>query len=463
MELPTAVNHLFLAKQGTHGKNRYVAAGPRIANIYPVTRPVPLDNSPRTVRPITPHIIGDTKCKWVQKQKKELDRTAKSPVSPNKSALIDIKELESKADENVNQDAYDAKVVKEKNNNNNQVSNIQDFEAIMNDSGLGTSIHSSEGADLVGANVSEVNQGLGEGKLDIVDEESVLEKCDSEKINSIQNTGAANDSENDIPDERGTMHSSEHSRTDLTGIQGNYVDSSSENECFSHEMNESGEITESRETTLISDSESNSSVRADKHLSTSGAISNLSHLDDESGDSNGTQTKVFSHPPENEVVNRSHVDNSPVSYEEFEADISAMNINNNCVSVDEDKTLKPKIALTNHSLVNSNTDTDQKQNSSKSQKAKSVKEFRGRAISQPTEANSESVNMYYSNKKNLAAKSSSFDDHLQTYRQGKKSFNPFPVKHVNTNRAKTGLKLGLYKQSTLDEFERNLRKPVWGK
>ena len=39
----------------------------------------------------------------------------------------------------------------------------------------------------------------------------------------------------------------------------------------------------------------------------------------------------------------------------------------------------------------------------------------------------------------------------------KKNFNPFPTKHVNQNRAKTGIKLGLYKQSTLEQFEQNLK------
>ncbi|KAL8621790.1 hypothetical protein ACOMHN_016277 [Nucella lapillus] len=35
-------------------------------------------------------------------------------------------------------------------------------------------------------------------------------------------------------------------------------------------------------------------------------------------------------------------------------------------------------------------------------------------------------------------------------------FNPFPVKHVNTNRAKTGLKLGLYTPSTLEHIQGQL-------
>ena len=35
-------------------------------------------------------------------------------------------------------------------------------------------------------------------------------------------------------------------------------------------------------------------------------------------------------------------------------------------------------------------------------------------------------------------------------------FNPFPVKHVNTNRARTGLKLGLYTPSTLQHIQGQL-------
>ena len=452
MELPTAVNHLFLAKQGTHGKNRYVAAGPRIANMYPVTRPVPLEESPRTVRPITPHILGDTKCKWLQKQKKEPDGNAKTPVSPKKSALNDIKEVESNIDKGLNQESDEVKAVKEKNNNNSEVSSKQGFEKTMNDSGLGTSVHSSESSDFVGAYVTEANQGVNEGKIDIADDKSVL---GNQKINSTQKPGAANGSENGILNESITMHNTENSQTEVTDIQEKSVDSSDENECFSHEINELSK------TAHIS--ESDSCVSADKHSSNLGdqGLDTLGESSD-SGALNVSELKAVSHQLANGDVNRSHIDNSSKINQEVGAAASSMNINNNCVSVDEVGNVKPKIALASYLQVNSNTDKNQKQNSSKLQNANSVKEFRARAVSQPIEANSESVDMYYSNKKNLAGKSSSFDDHLQTYRRAK-SFNPFPVKHVNTNRARTGVKLGLYKQSTLDEFERNLRKPVWGK
>ena len=42
-------------------------------------------------------------------------------------------------------------------------------------------------------------------------------------------------------------------------------------------------------------------------------------------------------------------------------------------------------------------------------------------------------------------------------------FNPFPVKHVNTNRAKTGLKLGLYTPSTLEHIQGQLRGGMMGR
>lgn len=43
-------------------------------------------------------------------------------------------------------------------------------------------------------------------------------------------------------------------------------------------------------------------------------------------------------------------------------------------------------------------------------------------------------------------------------------FNPFPVKHFNENRKKNCVKLGLYKTSTLQEFERQCKsKYVWSK
>ena len=46
----------------------------------------------------------------------------------------------------------------------------------------------------------------------------------------------------------------------------------------------------------------------------------------------------------------------------------------------------------------------------------------------------------------------------------KKPFNPFPVQHFNENRARTGIKLGIYKSSTFDEFEKQTkRRPLWSK
>lgn len=80
-------------------------------------------------------------------------------------------------------------------------------------------------------------------------------------------------------------------------------------------------------------------------------------------------------------------------------------------------------------------------------------------------SNLTSFQQYYINKRNLdggAAKA--LESQVKKSQMPKKLFNPFPVKHVNQNRAKTGIKLGLYKQSTLEEFERNLKgNVVWGK
>ena len=76
-----------------------------------------------------------------------------------------------------------------------------------------------------------------------------------------------------------------------------------------------------------------------------------------------------------------------------------------------------------------------------------------------------SFQQYYINKRNLdggAAKA--LESQVKKSQMPKKMFNPFPVKHVNQNRAKTGIKLGLYKPATLEEFERNLKgNVVWGK
>ncbi|KAL3852211.1 hypothetical protein ACJMK2_015883 [Sinanodonta woodiana] len=77
---------------------------------------------------------------------------------------------------------------------------------------------------------------------------------------------------------------------------------------------------------------------------------------------------------------------------------------------------------------------------------------------------SKSFQQYYSNKRSMSATSSqALDNRQPKNRPSSKPFNPFPIKHVNQNRARTGVKLGLYKMSTLEEFEKNIRQPVWGK
>lgn len=76
-----------------------------------------------------------------------------------------------------------------------------------------------------------------------------------------------------------------------------------------------------------------------------------------------------------------------------------------------------------------------------------------------------SFEQYYINKKNLCSESGKgFDTQVRKTQVPKKAFNPFPVKHINQNRARNGIKLGLYKPSTLQEYERSLKgQPLWGK
>ncbi|KAK3578758.1 hypothetical protein CHS0354_035662 [Potamilus streckersoni] len=77
---------------------------------------------------------------------------------------------------------------------------------------------------------------------------------------------------------------------------------------------------------------------------------------------------------------------------------------------------------------------------------------------------SKSFQQYYSNKRSMSATlSGALDNHQPKSCPSSKPFNPFPIKHVNQNRARTGVKLGLYKMSTLEEFEKNIRQPLWGK
>jgi len=52
IETPTAMNHLFLTKQNMRGRNRYIAAGPRIANIYPNLSPTANTHKPGAAKRI---------------------------------------------------------------------------------------------------------------------------------------------------------------------------------------------------------------------------------------------------------------------------------------------------------------------------------------------------------------------------------------------------------------------------
>jgi len=45
IETPIAMNHLFLAKRDGKGRNRFVAAGPRIGNMYPKMSPMKLEGN----------------------------------------------------------------------------------------------------------------------------------------------------------------------------------------------------------------------------------------------------------------------------------------------------------------------------------------------------------------------------------------------------------------------------------
>lgn len=476
LELPTAVNHLFLARQGTHGKNRYVAAGPRIANMYPVTRPAAMEKTSKSVQPVTPQVtVGDTKCKWVQKKKKEIDKgsdakVTKNASSPKKDEMkreTSGKEAEINLNAGLEQESVDVsdKTV-ERNNNNSSLEFKQVGDNNMNDdSGLGTSIHTPENSDSADALSTEdnvVRTGGIDSRSDSLKEDSVLEKSVIETVSATQGKLTVlkePDNGNDGDDSSGY---DENLRNDENQIR------------ISAYLRERSSL----DTVTVTDSECNCTHGESNDLEYSSVVKTL-----ESGCDNSRKC----HQPvvNGDVVNRSHKDKleAKISKRGTEAAIKCnsgvegietthssnsnlarenhqgfnndyeMNINNNCASKDGSK---PKIALSNQ--PNSEKDL----NCSKSASV-SVNQPKEHIVSNLPGSKSDSVNKYYSNKKTLAANSDAFQDHLQTYRHEKKSFNPFPVKHVNTNRARTGIKLGLYKQSTLDEFERNLRKPVWGK
>lgn len=488
LELPSAVNHLFLAKQGTHGKNRYIAAGPRIANMYPVTKPVPVEQTRKSVQPITPHIVGDTKCKWVQKQKQDSDKDGstkipKSPASSPKRDDVDVhgKEIETNNEVHLRQESDDLKAfpdnTKERNDGVEKCL-LESGGSGLNDSGLGISIHSLDHSSSVGAVEEAVGSVVIEG---LVKGDSVLEK--SETLETvIESSGDA------ISDAKGE---NEVDQVMVLGCKGgSSQDLKPACECF-HEGHCHQDCSCSEWTNLYKlaadsvECKNNSTEvtgipSAERETASDVVVQSSAKLSQSVISGANKESDSISHQVVNgDVVNRSHTDkmankidkcrpvlevietkltNSTSTVETYNQEfehVHEINMNNNSVSKD---TSKPKIVLSDQPAPQPKHEKKDKNCSKFGQSTQPKMD-----VSHLTDPKSASVSMYYSNKKNLAAKSSSFDDHLQAYRQQKMSFNPFPVKHVNTNRARTGVKLGLYKQSTLDEYERNLRKPVWGK
>ena len=505
IETPTAVNHLFLAKQGLHGKNRCVTAGPRIANMYPVTRPAHVEQRPRSVQPITPHVVGDTKCKWIQKQKKESEKGSKinkgssSPTKTEAETHIG-KEIETNNNICMTEETCNLKAsVNEegKINDNSVVSCKTDDENGLNDSGLGTSLHSNSTLDATDQDIKQVDNISQDGKNNnAIHDNTQLKKSENTLDNVVlqsdrQSERTMNDNvEYDTKSETMTglqvMHIQE---TDLNANRLS-VGTCREIQESTHEAGIEGQT----EHVMVSDkydshtdviklklsSENGATSDGKEHESAdeadSGALDEQSVRDlSQSMDNNDAQKNVDASdneevnskteevsrdkcdsqlPTETECDNSSSISVLDVNSHEPEA-VADGNVNNNCVSEDRHD---PQAEVSQQTSGNVDSGKDSKVKSLKPVKS-ILKNSKERVGSPQTK----SVDMYYCSKKSLAAKSTSFDDHLHTYRHQKKSFNPFPVKHVNTNRAKTGIKLGLYKQSTLDEFERNLRKPVWGK
>ena len=504
IETPTAVNHLFLAKQGLHGKNRCVTAGPRIANMYPVTRPAHVEQRPRSVQPITPHVVGDTKCKWIQKQRKESEKGSKlnkGSSSPTKTEAENHigKEIETNNNICMTEETCDLKAsVNEegKINDNNVVSCKTDDENSLNDSGLGTSLHSSSTLDATDQDIKQVDNISQDGKNNnAIHDNTQLKKSENTLDNVVlqsdkESERTMNDNvEYDTKSETMTglqvMHIQEtdlnanrvsvstsreiQNSTHEAGIEGqtehvmvsNKYDSDTD-EIKQNLSSKNGATSDGKNHESADDADTGAlneqSVRdISQNMDNKDAQKNVDASDNETFISKTEEVskgKCDSQLTETECDHSSSISVLDESCHEPEA-VADGNVNNNCVSVDGHD---PHVEVSQQTSGNVDSGKENKVKSLKPVKS-ILKNSKERVGSPQTK----SVDMYYCSKKSLAAKSTSFDDHLHTYRHQKKSFNPFPVKHVNTNRAKTGIKLGLYKQSTLDEFERNLRKPVWGK
>ncbi|XP_052283504.1 TBC1 domain family member 30-like isoform X2 [Dreissena polymorpha] len=475
IETPVAMNHLFVNKQDLRGRNRFVAAGPSISNMYPNLTPVgPV--SEQGHRHAQPFKTGDFK--WSQKspakQTIERDVTPPSQKQVTKACAADMaikKQQEngkniaiSNKDTEIYSSKSDALVHSLDTEECGQTANIQvDIER------PGLKSLSVENTELdLRSDFKELCESDAEleeiSRSDVKPTHSPLRHNDSGLGTSMCSSSVSVSSAESSPQHMAVLHGrSVDLDLDLKSVSEETLTVCSDiNKSWSCDPSGHVEAEEKVGCDLAGEKSNGAMCLSMEHLIVSGADEVKSNFNEAEvlGCSNDRD--------ESGVICDSRVSST-------EAKISENNLTADYDTVKENKTdtskvlqaeypkpigLKIKIPRSDssHSKRSSVSDSSHGHISSHSNSCQANLPD----VFSPDSKCNLSFQQYYINKRSMVAASSSnassIESHLRKSQlPQKKAFNPFPVKHVNQNRAKTGIKLGLYKPSTLDQFDRNLK------
>ncbi|KAL4225983.1 hypothetical protein ACF0H5_013970 [Mactra antiquata] len=527
IESPIAMNHLFLSKQDFKGRNRFVAEGPRISNMYPWLQSKELSKQRKMKSKSKQSKVEKETNSQQLKQSKINTSVVESSVSvsteveihnectddskvgkgSNQAKKDDIKELDNctgvnsedsgaiKQDNNEDKDidndeTNDAHHQDDVSNADNVIDTESDSKCMSDighsphrDSGVGNSLCSSGLSCSSNENSpqhfafspshntsftkrSELSDNFENvivnksAELEAIDCKSIMKQKMSEHLLNVlgantdhtsamndivenkddsKNDEEANDIDCDIIRESGDtkicVHDDRKSNDEQNGAScqgdnGNFeVKSSMKGRSIKKEFNEDIEVNKVSDINCDADEDGTRKIEnTDKPIQSE-------KFPKETG--NGSESRCFSR---SKVIHES--DGVYVSKKSDKMRIS---------SSDTYTAKSAHLSDSSNTTIVSAEDND----------------ALSEVFTTNTSASQASFQQYYINKRNLSSESPhhGIESQCKKTQMPKKLFNPFPVKHINQNRARTGIKLGLYKPSTLQEFEKNLNKnqPVWGK
>ncbi|XP_053378292.1 TBC1 domain family member 30-like isoform X2 [Mercenaria mercenaria] len=537
IETPTAMNHLFLNKQNIKGRNRFIAEGPRIANVYPVFEPQALNKQSKKSKNKALQSNGE-KQKWNQKMKTEKNIEEKASCS---NGQLQIKTSATAAADNElhkntnNSSSVDVteNIPKQESEDSTKCDNIKEHGAETSDdpsiaeskssgkcvqrvlqhkdSGLGYSVSSPL---FSGSSTESSPQHSSYSSV----ESSCRSKCDEAdasehlKGEEIQSVGTS-----DIVDSNLSENYDNHI-SDLSNLVKEICDAqcndwpTDKQEMDSKICRNVEEYNEREKniadcenytnedkvggksdvdiTDVISDDynkgnhivvegygdSSRNNAADDVEADSAGATGDNTKVGEINKGANDLKGNTTLEIPCQVDIEVSESDTNEAASDCIGMASDAMNISRPEIKGNKELT-NQKQDLTLNSSNSSpqlcSSDKSPYRSAGKSDSSNSVvsihsgddTEIFPEVFSPTTSSGQASFQQYYINKRNLSSESpKGLDAQLKKTQMPKKVFNPFPVKHMNQNRAKTGIKLGLYTPSTLQEYERSLKgQPLWGK